>query len=195
MGRSGMVRGLFSFRLVQSLGRAGIGSFMPIFAASLGISTSLIGVLLTINILSVTLFSPAGGWVSDRFNRRTLTIATSLGFTTMLVAIPFAGNFVQLLLLLLAQGLTSAISMPASTALNVEEGRSFGMGSTMSVFFLAQGAGMAIGPIVSGAIYDSADIGWVFYFGAITGILGTLLFAWFSRGYRPPEPAPDDRQR
>ncbi|MDO8688022.1 MAG: MFS transporter, partial [Dehalococcoidales bacterium] len=52
MGASGMTKGLFSFRLGQALGSGGIFAFLPIFAALAGLSTSLIGILLTVNYLS-----------------------------------------------------------------------------------------------------------------------------------------------
>ena len=184
MGNSGMIRGLFSFRMVQALGRGGIAAFLPITASMIGLSTSLIGILLTINILSVTLFTPLGGLIADRFNRRALTAAGSILFTALLVVIPMTNNFWQLLVVLLAQGLSAALSMPAAAALTVEEGRKFGMGSTMSIFFLAMSVGMAIGPIISGGIADWLNINAVFYFGAIMGFIGTGLFLWFTRQYR-----------
>jgi MFS family permease len=84
----------------------------------------------------------------------------------------------------LIQGIGVALSMPAATALVVEEGRKFGMGSTMSVFYLAMGIGMALGPIISGGIADAVDVSWVFYFGAIMGLIGTGFFVWFTRHYR-----------
>ena len=86
--------------------------------------------------------------------------------------------------MLLIQGLTAAVVMPAASALTVEEGRKYGMGSTMSMFFLAMGIGMAIGPILSGVIADLVNVDSVFYFGAAMGLMGTGLFAWFTRGYR-----------
>ena len=184
MTGNNMVKGLFSFRMAQALGRGGIGTFLPIYAALIGISTSLIGMLLTVNILSVTLLSPVGGMIADRFNRRTITIISSVLFAVVLVAIPHANGFVPLLFVLLVQGLTAAVSMPAATALVVEEGRTYGMGSTMSVFFVAMGVGIAVGPIISGGIHDSMGINWVFYFGAVMGAVGSVLFAWFTRGYQ-----------
>jgi len=184
MTSNSMVKGLFSFRMAQALGRGGIGTFLPIYAAMIGISTSLIGMLLTVNILSVTLLSPVGGMIADRFNRRTITIISSILFAAVLAVIPYANGFVSLLLILLVQGLTAAVSMPAATALVVEEGRTYGMGSTMSVFFVAMGVGIATGPIISGGIHDSIGINWVFYFGAIMGAVGAVLFSWFTRGYQ-----------
>ena len=181
---SGVVKGLFSFRLVQALGSGGIAAFLPIFAASLNLSTSLIGILLTINILSVTVVSPLGGIIADRFSRKNLIILGGLLGTIVLVLITLTGNFVQLLVVLLIQGIGMGFAMPAATALVVEEGRKFGMGSTMSVFYLAMGIGMALGPIISGGIADAVDISWVFYFGAIMGLIGTGCFVWFARHYR-----------
>lgn len=184
MASNSMVKGLFSFRMAQALGRGGIGTFLPIYAAMIGISTSLIGTLLTVNILSVTLLSPVGGMLADRFNRRTITIISSILFAAVLAIIPYANGFVPLLLILLVQGLTAAVSMPAATALVVEEGRTYGMGSTMSVFFVAMGVGIATGPIISGGLHDSLGINWVFYFGAVMGLVGAVLFAWFTKGYQ-----------
>lgn len=194
MSASSMIRGLFSFRMAQSLGRAGIGSFLPIYAAAIGLSTSTIGMLITINILSVTVLSPVGGYAADRFDRRMLTILSSIVFTVILIGIPLAGTFWPLLLLLLVQGLSAAVSMPAATAITVDEGRKFGMGSTMSVLFLSQAIGAAVGPIISGGIYDTTNVNWVFYFGAIMSGIGTALFAWFSRDYSREIASPHDSE-
>ena len=70
----------------------------------------------------------------------------------------------------------------------IEEGRKYGMGSTMSIFFLAMSIGQAVGPIISGGIADWLDINSVFYFGAGIGLTGTVLFLWYTRKYhgRPP---------
>ena len=184
MSASSMIKGLFSFRLVQALGRGGIATFLPIFAAMRGLSLSLIGTLISINILAVTLFAPLAGLLADRFNRRTLTILGSLVFTLLLAVIPLANSFGQLLAILFIQGLGGAISMSAAAALTVDEGRKYGMGSTMSILFLAMSIGMATGPIASGGVAELLDVNSVFYFGGILGLLGTSLFFWFTRGYR-----------
>lgn len=71
--------------------------------------------------------------------------------------------------------------MPAASALTVEEGRKFGMGSTIAVFAMAMSIGMAVGPLVGGALVDFLNIDSVFYFAAGVGLIGASLFAWFSR--------------
>jgi MFS family permease len=179
---SRMVRGLFSFRLAFSLGRGAFAAFLPILAAaSLGLSPTLTGVLLAVNILLMSLLGMYGGNIADRLNRKTMVIAGSLANLTFLALVPLAGNFWQLLVICILGGLGGAMSMPAASALTVEEGRKFGMGSTMAIFTMAFSIGMAVGPLLSGVIADYVSIKSVFYFGAIIGSIGTSLFIWFTR--------------
>lgn len=184
MGRSSVVKGIFSARLSQALGRGGISTFLPIFASMIGLSISLIGILITINILSVTLFLPLGGQLADRFSRRNLIILGSVIFVLLLAVIPLTNSFGQLLTVLFIQGLGGAISMPATSALTVEEGRTYGMGSTMSMLFLSMSIGMAIGPLISGAVADYFSVSSVFYLAAGMGAIGIGLFSWFTRQHR-----------
>jgi DHA1 family multidrug resistance protein-like MFS transporter len=182
MSTSSIIKGLFSFRLSFSLGRGAFSCFLPVFAASyIGLSTTLIGMLVAVNILLTALLGIVGGNVADRLNRRALVILGSLINLTYLALIPLGGNFWQLLGVCILGGLGGAISMPAASALTVEEGKKFGMGSTMAIFGIAMSIGMAIGPLVSGVIADFVNINSVFYFAAFTGLAGTSLFIWFTR--------------
>ena len=129
----------------------------------------------------MTLLEPLGGRIADRFNRITLIVIGIVIFIISMVMIPLTNSFEQLLVAVVVQGISGAILMPASSALTVEEGRKYGMGSTMSVFFLAMSIGMAMGPLVSGVIADFVNINSVFYFAAAMGLAGTSLFIWFTR--------------
>ncbi len=182
MSTSGIVKGLLSFRLVDALGRGGFSCFLPIFAGIyLGLSPTLIGVLLAINILVMALLQVYSGKIADRFNRKALVVLGSLVSLTSLALIPLGHNFWQLFGLCAFMGLGYAISLSAASALIVEEGRKFGMGSTIAIFTMAMSIGMAIGPIISGVVADFTNINSVFYFGAIMQFIGTSLFIWFTR--------------
>ncbi|MDD4875658.1 MAG: MFS transporter [Dehalococcoidales bacterium] len=182
MSRSSIVKGLFSFRLVDALGRGGFSTFLPIFGGTyLGLSPSLIGVILATNVILMTALQTYFGRFADRFNRKALLVIGSLISLVLLALIPFGHNFWQLLLLCGFMGIGRAISIPAASALTVEEGRKFGMGSTMGAFMMAMSIGMALGPIACGLIADIIDINSVFYFAGGMGLLGTIMFIWFTR--------------
>ena len=182
MSRSPMVRGLFSFRLVQAVGRGGIMTFLPIFAATyIGLGPALIGVLLAVNMLPMMVLLVPAGRLADRFNRKALVIVGNLIYLITLVLIPLANTFWQQIWLCLPRAIGGVISIPAATALTVKEGRKFGMGSTMAIMMMAMSIGMALGPTLSGVIADSVDVNAVFYFGGVVGLIGTGLFVWFTR--------------
>jgi len=184
MGISGMVQGLFSFRLSFALGRGAFSCFLPIFAALyIGLSPSFIGILLASNILLMAVLQVYSGSIADRFNRRALVILGSLVNLTYLVLIPLAGNFWQLLGLSILGGLGGAISLPAASALMVDEGRKFGMGSTIAIITMAMSIGMAAGPLLGGVVADFVNINSVFYFAAAMGLAGTSLFIWLTKDY------------
>ena len=182
MSSSGMVRGLFSFRLADALGRGSFFCFLPIFAGIyLGLSPTLIGIVLAVNVLLSSLFQPFSGKIADRFNRRALVILGSVIRFAFLALLPFAHNFWQLLGLCVFGALGAAIALPAASALTVEEGRKFGMGSTMAMFVVSMSIGMATGPLLGGVVADFADINSVFYFAAGMILVGISLFTWFTR--------------
>ena len=182
MSTSGIVKGLFSFRLVDALGRGAFATFLPIFAAIyIGLSPTLIGILLAVDILLMALLQLYTGNIADRFNRRALVVFGSLIKLVFLALIPLTHSFWQLFGLCALGGLGGAISLPAASALIIEEGRKFGMGSTIAIFTLAMSIGMAIGPLLGGVMADFVSINSVFYFAAGMGLIGTSLFIWFTK--------------
>jgi len=182
MSSSGMVKGLFSFQLTFALGRGTFATFLPIFAGIyIGLSPTLIGVLLAVNLLLMSLLQVYGGNIADRSNRKALVIVGSLISLSYLALIPLGGNFWQLLGICALGGISGAIATPAASALSVEEGRRFGMGSTMAILAIAFSIGMGVGPLMSGVIADFVDINSVFYFAAGVGVIGTGLFIWLAR--------------
>ena len=184
MGTSSMVKGLFSFRLSFALGRGAFSCFLPIFAAIyIGLSPTLIGILLAVNILLMATLQVYSGNIADRFNRRALVILGGLTTLTFLALIPLMHSFWQLLGLCALLGLGGAISLPAASALMIDEGRRFGMGSTIAIITMAMSIGMAVGPLLGGVVADFVNINSVFYFAAGMGLAGTSLFIWFTRYY------------
>ena len=182
MSTSSMVKGIFSYQVTFAVGNGTFTTFLPIFAGIyLGLSPTLIGVLLAANTLLMALLQLYSGNVADRFNRKILVVLGGLINFIYLALIPRGGNFWQLLGICALGGISWAIATSAASALSVEEGRRFGMGSTMAVLIMAFSIGMAAGALLGGVIADFVNIDSVFYFGAGAGLIGTVLFIWFAR--------------
>ncbi len=182
LGASGVMVGLFTFRLTLTLGRSAFLTFVPIYAAAgLGLRTTLIGVLLAVSTLLLSVLGVPSGRIADRFSRRALIVIGCLVSVTYLALVPLADNFWNLLALTALGSFGGAIAVPAASAMAVGEGRKYGMGSAIAVFSMALSIGMSLGPILSGAITDFSGISAAFYFGAVVTLVGTALFIWLTR--------------
>jgi len=179
---SSIMRGLFSFRLGFALARGAFVAFLPILAGiNLGLSPSLIGILLTVNILGMSLLQIPAGIIADRFSGRALVVLGCAIHLVALALIPAVGNFWQLFVLCVLLGIGGAIAMPAASVLAISQGKRFGMGVTMAAFNVAMSAGLAIGPILAGVIADFLSISSVFYLAAAVVLVGAVAFSRFTR--------------
>jgi len=181
MKESGVIKGLVSFRLMYDLGMGAFMAFLPLFGAGLGLSPARIGAVLAIYLLLMSTSQLFSGRIADVFNRKRLVILGSLVGPTFIALVPTMQHFWQLLALCIFGAIGGALSLPAASALTVDEGKKYGMGSAMGILNMAQSIGMAMGPLIGGLIADLMNINSVFYFGAGVGLFGTGLFIWFTR--------------
>ena len=182
MRHSSTMVGLFSFRLAIALGRSSFFTFLPLLAATrLNLPANLIGILIAVHVLLMSMLGILGGRMADIFNRRVLVGIGSIVIFAYLFLVPLAPGFGPLLALCILGSIGSAIATPPVMALTVEEGRKYGMGSAIAAITMAMSIGMAVGPIMTGAIVDFIDINAAFYFSAGLALVGVALFMWFTR--------------
>jgi len=187
MGKSDPLKGLFAYRMMFELCMGAFMAFLPIFAGvQLGIDPTFIGLLVAMNLLLTSFLQMYTGRLADRFDRRLMLIGGSAFNFLILAIIPLAGNFWHLMVIMLIRVAGATITMPTLAALTVEEGRKFGMGTATAILATATSIGMALGPILGGAVNDASSVSTVFIFSAVMGMLGTGTYAWFSRKRNQP---------
>jgi DHA1 family multidrug resistance protein-like MFS transporter len=179
---SSVTRGLFSFNLGVASHRGIVQTFIPIFAAlTIGLSTSLVGTILTVIVLGASLIQIPAGQLADRFNRRVIVIIGCAGILVSMLIVPQARSFWPLLVFLAIAGIGDAVALPSASALVIEEGRKFGMGMAMAVFNMGMGVGMSIGPILAGLVADYLGVQYAFYFAAAIIFISAVAFSQFTR--------------
>lgn len=181
---SRVIIGIFIFRAINQFGRGATMAFIPILATTyFKISMEKVGIIISLQVLSVTFFQPFFGKLADRYNRLYMILFGSTCFSVFLFALPHGMNFWGLLVLNLLMGVTASVSMPASAAMVVEEGRKYGMVSVMAILQMAMSFGNIFGPVICGQIYDLAGINYTFYFAATVGLIGTAFFYYYLKDY------------
>ena len=169
------VQGILWFRFVNAFLRGSVMSFLPILGSSmLGLSGFQIGLAVSTGVLVTSFLQYPCGRLADRFNRKTLLLTGNLLYACALALFPLAPNFGLLMVICFFSGVLAAIPLPAATALIVEEGKKYGMGSLIALFNVAMSLGLGGGPLVCGLVYDAFGLSYVFYFSTILGIMGTV---------------------
>ncbi len=182
MTQSRMVLGLFVFQAFQAVARGGYMTFLPLFGALfIHLSPTQIGLLLSINMMIISFLGPVSGVIADRFNRRWIAVSGSILILVSTGLVPLTSTFWQLLILSSILAIGTATAMAGATALSVNEGRKFGMGSTMGFINMGMNIGMTVGPIVSGELVDISSNDSPFFFGAFIISIGTIIFISLSR--------------
>ncbi len=172
------VRGICAFRAVNAFGTGAVFVFLPVFAISSQMSLSQIGFLLSLFYLLMTILQRPSGKLADRFDKAGIILVGSVGASIAIIMLPKFHNFLGLLVVSVVMALFGSLSLPAATAFVAELGRVHGMGSTMGIFNVAMSIGFATGPLVSGVLMDLLGLSYVFYFGGMMGVFGSLLFYW-----------------
>lgn len=183
--KSRVMQGVLSFRTATGIGTSSLMAFMPLFAAlRIGLSASLIGILMAART-PVSFLQSYTGHLADKWNRRSMVIWGGAASIIAVCILPLTGAFWTLLIVYLSVTLGQAFAIPPANAYVVNEGRRYGMGTSMTLFMLAMHLGNGIGPIALGGFADWLGLESAFYAAAVFMAAGVGLFAWMVRGFSP----------
>jgi MFS family permease len=179
--------------------RQSIIAFLPILAVNtLGMSTSSLGLVLSLYLLSGALAQGLFGPIADRFNKNMLIIFGSIFAPVLVFFLPGMNSTQGFLAILVPVALISALSRVSAMAISVEVGSKYRrMGSSMGVINGAMSLGQFIGPLVFGYVMDRFGVGSVFTYGAVFGVSASFLMAYWLLKKEPQAalelPANDNR--
>ena len=174
--------GLFFFRLAYAACIGVIWSFLPVLAdLEFSLSSSSIGILVTIGVFSSGLLHVPMGFMADRMNRKMMVVAGGLIITYAIFSFDWADSFGDLLSASILFGLGGGVAMPALMALAVLKGSEIdGMGSVMGILAMAHSLGMLAGSLLAGLMMDVSRLRNAFPAGAVMMILGLGLFMFLT---------------
>jgi DHA1 family multidrug resistance protein-like MFS transporter len=180
--RNRVLGSILVYRAVNALGRGTIMTFLPLFAVQiLGLSSTYIGVILSVGIFLNAFLQTPMGILADRVNRKMLLVSggliASLGYFYMVQT----GTITEIFVARMIVSVGGAMSLPAVTAIIADEGRKLGSGSTVGVFNTAMSVGQIVGPVFSGFLLDTYGMGSVFYFSGFISVLSVASFWVVSR--------------
>lgn len=181
------VLGILIIRFGYMLCVGSFWSFLPLIAdTEYGMSSSTIGILMAIIVLTSAVLSYPVGMLADNFSKRFLVyIGGSLTLAGMLMLYS-AESVRDLFIVVSLFGLGGGFLTTASTAMTAVMGKHLAAtGSVMSLLMAGHSAGMFTGPLLSGLVMDlTGNINRAFEIGAIVCLILLVIAFFLTKDYR-----------
>ncbi|HSV67752.1 MAG TPA: MFS transporter [Mycobacteriales bacterium] len=134
----------------------------------------------TVNAYTLTfaVFLLTGSALGDRYGRRRLFLAGLAVFTGASAVAALAPNITVLVAARAVQGLGAAVVTPLTLTLLAGAVPREKRGLAFGAWSAASGLAVALGPVVGGAITESASWQWIFWINVPIGVLLLPLAAW-----------------
>ncbi len=170
---------LFFAQLMTAVGFSSIFPFLPLYVKSLGSSTGmsvelLSGLVFSGQAFTMMIASPVWGVLADRYGRKLMVERALFGGALLLLLMAFVRTAEELVIVRAVQGLITG-SVAAASALIAAQAPRRRMGYAMGVLQVGLGAGIAIGPLIGGAIADVYGYSTSFYVPAVLLFVAGLL--------------------
>ena len=185
---------MFIAQLLSIVGFAFVLPFIPFYIREIGVTDEKLvpiwaGILGAASSLTMTIFAPLWGWLSDRYGRKPMVERAMFAGAAITMAMGMIGNVYQLLILRLISGaFTGTISASTSLVSSVLPGKKlgFGLGMMQVAVFL----GMSLGPWIGGLIADAFGYRMTFIAGGVILLFGGILvFAGAKENFTRPSTA------
>ena len=189
---------MFLGQLVTAVGFSSINPFFPLYVHQLGSSFGinldlLAGLVFSAQAFTMMFAAPVWGAVADRFGRKLMVERAMFGGTVIILLMAFVQSAEQLVVLRAIQGLitgTVAAANALVAAVTPREHAGYGMG----LLQVGTGAGVALGPVIGGAVADRFGYASAFYVTAALLFLGGVLVWWGVQETFTPKAAPSSKK-
>jgi DHA1 family multidrug resistance protein-like MFS transporter len=170
---------MFVAQLLSIVGFSFVLPFIPFYIREIGVTDEKLvpvwaGILGAAASLTMTIFSPIWGWVSDRYGRKPMVERAMFAGAVLTMAMGMVGDVYQLLFLRLLSGaFTGTISASISLVSSVLPVARLGFG--LGLMQVAVFSGMSLGPWIGGMIADAVGYRLTFIAGGVMLHVGGLL--------------------
>ncbi|HVY17165.1 MAG TPA: DHA2 family efflux MFS transporter permease subunit [Rhodopila sp.] len=164
----------FAF-LMEQLDSTIVTTAIPDMALSLHQPPLLMNLTITAYILSLAVFIPVSGWISDRYGARRVFAAALLIFTVASAFCGMATSLPELIATRVVQGFGGAMMTPVGRLILLRAFPRTELVTAMTYMSLPAIVGPTLGPILGGVLTTYANWRWIFYVNVPIGLIGISL--------------------
>ena len=174
---------------IVSIGMSQMAPILPLYIAELGITdpgdiARWAGIVFGCNFISLAIFSPIWGRLSDRFGRKPMILRASAWLGFIMIGMGLAQSVTHLVILRLMQGALSGFQA-AAIPLIAQETPKERSGWAMGMFFTAQVSGGLMGPLAGGWLSELIGYRHTFFLIGSCCLLGFLALTQLHENFHP----------
>ncbi len=178
---------------IVSLGMSQMAPILPLYIAELGITdpgdiARWSGIVFGCNFVSLAIFSPIWGRLSDRFGRKPMILRASAWLGFIMIGMGLAQSVTHLVILRLLQGAMSGFQA-AAIPLIAQETPKEHSGWAMGIFFTAQVSGGLMGPLAGGWLSELIGYRHTFFLIGFCCLLGFVALTRLKETVKPMQAA------
>src|SRR6478735_944862 len=152
---------------------------MPQMQASLGVTLSEVGWVVTSYAIANVIILPMSAWLGDRFGKKRFFVFSLIAFVAASMLCGVAHSLPVLVLARVLQGLFGGGLLSKAQAFLWETFPPEERGAAQALFGIVAIAGPAIGPTLGGYIVTNLDWRWIFYVNFPIGLLAISMAVTF----------------
>ena len=178
--------------IMQTLDTTIANVALPHMQGSLSAAQDQISWVLTSYIVAAAIVTPLTGWLTERFGRKSVMLASVAGFTLASMLCGVATSLGEMVVFRVLQGIFGAALVPLSQAVLLDINPPEEHGRAMAIWGSGIMVAPILGPTLGGWLTENYDWRWVFYINVPIGILAFAGIALFVRETRRDRRAPFD---
>jgi MFS family permease len=151
-------------------------TYLPLYLSGLQVPAYQIGVVFSLQILSIALTKPLFGKLADRIDRRIQILAGIVLLAAATAGIPLVTGILALTLVSVLFGLAVSVSTVATSSYVAEVVKKENIGASLGGLSSIMDIGHSSGPFVAGFIITAVNIGAGFFAGAAVCVLASVIF-------------------
>jgi len=152
-----------------------IATALPQMANSFGVAPVDLNIGMSAYLLTVAVFIPASGWVTDRFGARTVFASAIVAFTLSSVLCAASGTLWQFTLARVLQGIGGAMMVPVGRLIVLRTTEKQHLVRTIAFLTWPALTAPVVGPPLGGFITTYSTWQWIFLLNVPLGLIGLVL--------------------
>ncbi len=164
---------------MENLDSTVISTALPAIAADFGESPIHLKLALTSYLLSIAVFIPASGWLSDRYGARNIFALAIVIFTAGSIFCGLSGSIGEIVAARVVQGIGGAMMVPVGRLVILRSVSKAELVGSLAWLTVPALIGPVVGPPIGGFITTYFQWRWIFWINVPIGILGVVLAALY----------------